>query len=242
MAHMQNLPVIEQEYITLPHSNNSYSDETSLLMQVMNAGRFVFLARPRCFGNSLLVTTLAEIYRGNRDLFQGQWIEDQIEWQPHPVILLNFNEIDARGQALGDALAHAIDQVAAQYQIMLHQQLYKAKFQELITQLDAQSVKQGYRPHRVVLLIEAYDKPIRDLSKDDPEWQEQIGILRNFYAVLKASVAVHLDFTLLTSNLPRTALPIFPELNHLLDLTLDPRFAPLLGDTEAEMEAFFDYY
>lgn len=41
----------------------------------MNAGRFLFLSRPRRFGKSLLITTLVEIYRGNRDLFHGLWIE-----------------------------------------------------------------------------------------------------------------------------------------------------------------------
>jgi hypothetical protein len=51
---------------------------------------FSFLARPRRFGKSLLVSTLYEIFSGNKELFKGLWIEDKIDWKSYPVILIDF--------------------------------------------------------------------------------------------------------------------------------------------------------
>lgn len=86
--------------LCLPY--NIYVDKTELFAQLMNAAQFLFLARPRRFRDFLLISILAEIYRGNRDLFQRLWIADQIDWQPHPVIAIDFNNIDFQDRPLGE--------------------------------------------------------------------------------------------------------------------------------------------
>ncbi|MES2199573.1 MAG: AAA family ATPase [Chlamydiota bacterium] len=53
-----------------------------------------FLARPRRFGKSLFVSTLAEILRGNKELFDGLWIADsEYEWPVFGVIHLDLGPI-----------------------------------------------------------------------------------------------------------------------------------------------------
>ena len=91
---MQKLPIGEQYFARLRERNMLYVDKTEQIYDLMDAGTYLFLARPRRFGKSLLTTTLKEIYRGNRALFQGLWIEDKIDWQPRPVILINFRNED----------------------------------------------------------------------------------------------------------------------------------------------------
>ena len=91
---MQKLPIGIQSFNVLREENYTYVDKTEQIYRLMNTGKFVFLARPRRFGKSLLTTTLREIYRGNKALFQGLWIEDKIDWQPSPVILINFNDLN----------------------------------------------------------------------------------------------------------------------------------------------------
>ncbi len=243
---MQQLPVGEQEFVQLRQRNDLYVDKTQLIHELMRAGRFLFLARPRRFGKSLLITTLEEIYRGNRSLFQGLWIEDKIDWQPHPVIVINFNGMDYREKSLADALAQYMDKVAAQYGLSLLGQHYKEKFQELIVRLAALGAGddqgQGTGSYRVVLLIDEYDKPITDLLENEQKMQDHITVLKNFYSVLKAPEAVHLHFTFLTGVSKYGKISIFSDLNNLLDLTLDPRFATLLGYTQAELESYFGEY
>ncbi len=91
---MQKLPVGIQDFATLREEGYLYVDKTQQIHTLMETGKFIFLSRLRRFGKSLLVTTLQEIYHGNQDLFQGLWIEDKIDWQPRPVLLVNFNDLN----------------------------------------------------------------------------------------------------------------------------------------------------
>jgi hypothetical protein len=228
---MQKLPIGIQDFIRLREDNYLYVDKTEQIHRLMNAGAFLFLARPRRFGKSLLVTTLKEIFTGNQALFRGLWIEDKIDWQPHPVILINFNALNYRQQSLGEALAQYMDELAHAHGFALASGDYKGKFRELITRL----AQHG----RVVLLVDEYDKPITDLLEDEQKVQEHVATLKDFYAVLKAPEAVHLHFTLLTGVSKYGKISIFSDLNNLLDLTTDRRFATLLGYTQQELERDF---
>ncbi|MBI3957905.1 MAG: ATP-binding protein [Chloroflexi bacterium] len=228
---MQKLPIGVQSFASLRQENYLYVDKTQLIYELSNVAKFVFLARPRRFGKSLLTTTLQEIYRGNKALFQGLWIEDKIDWQPRPVVLINFNDLDYRSRTLESALTNYMDELGALHGIVLTTAHYKDKFRELIVRL---SVEQ-----KVVLLIDEYDKPITDLLENDEKVQEHVAALKNFYSVLKSTAAENLHFTLLTGVSKYGKISIFSDLNNLLDITLDRRFATLLGYTQAELEHYF---
>ena len=231
---MQKLPIGEQYFARLRERNMLYVDKTEQIYQLMDVGTYLFLARPRRFGKSLLTTTLKEIYRGNRELFHGLWIEDKIDWQPRPVILINFNDVSYRTQSLAEGLTEHMDDLAAEYGISLKAGGYKEKFRELISKLSAES--------KVVLLIDEYDKPITDLLENEQKLEDHVATLRDFYSVLKSSEGEQLFFTLITGVSKYGKLSIFSELNNLLDVTLDPRFATLCGYTQAELEQYFDEY
>lgn len=63
-----------------------YVDKTEYLYNLVYSGGVYFVSRPRRFGKSLFVSTLEEIFLGNRKLFAGLWIDDaDYDWQPHPV-------------------------------------------------------------------------------------------------------------------------------------------------------------
>jgi len=228
---MQKLPIGEQSFRNLREENKVYVDKTRPIYTLLNTGKFVFLSRPRRFGKSLLTTTLQEIFRGNRAIFQGLWIEDQIDWQPRPVILINFNDLDYRSQSLADALANYMDELAMNHGLVLTSIHYKDKFRELIVLLSAHQ--------KLALLVDEYDKAITDLLENDEKVQEHIATLKNFYSVLKSTAAEHLHFVLLTGVSKYGKISIFSDLNNLLDITLDPRFATLLGYTQAELEFYF---
>ena len=170
---MTKLPIGIQHFTVLREEGYVYVDKTELIYHLLSAGRFLFFARPRRFGKSLLVTTLAELYRGNRALFQGLWIEDKIDWQPRPVILLNFNDLNYLDKPLAQALAEYMDKLAAQQGLTLHATDHKQKFQELITQL----AEHG----KIVLLVDEYDKPITDLLENEQKVAEHVATLKNFY-------------------------------------------------------------
>ncbi|MEZ4656995.1 MAG: ATP-binding protein [Caldilineaceae bacterium] len=228
---MQRLPIGVQSFRNLREEDNLYVDKTRQIYDLLHTGKFVFLSRPRRFGKSLLTTTLQEIFRGNKVLFEGLWIEDKIDWQPRPVILINFNDLDYLSQSLADALTNYMDELAVAQDIALTATHYKDKFRELIVRLSTEKT--------VAILIDEYDKAITDLFENDEKVQEHVATLKNFYSVLKSTASDHLHFVFLTGVSKYGKVSIFSDLNNLLDITLDPRFATLLGYTQAELEHYF---
>ncbi|MCE7989569.1 MAG: AAA family ATPase [Caldilinea sp. CFX5] len=231
---MQKLPIGEQFFDRLREKNLLYVDKTRQIYDLMQVAPFVFLSRPRRFGKSLLTTTLREIYRGNRDLFRGLWIEDKLEWQPSPVILINFNDVSYRTQSLAQGLMDYLDELAHELGFTLSAGDPKKKFRELIAQLSTQG--------KITLLIDEYDKPITDLLENAEKVQENVNTLKDFYSVLKSSEAQHLQFTFITGVSKYGKLSIFSDLNNLIDITVDSRFATLLGYTQQELEHYFADY
>jgi hypothetical protein len=63
--------------------------------------------------------------------------------------------------------------------------------------------------------------------------------LKGFYGVLK-SADEHLRFVLLTGVTKFSHVSIFSDLNHLSDLTLNPRYADICGLTQEEVESNFE--
>jgi hypothetical protein len=68
-----------------------YADKTGHILRMLQSYQCVFLSRPRRFGKSLLLSTLEELFRGNRELFQDLSIESSgYDFAPHPVIQLSM--------------------------------------------------------------------------------------------------------------------------------------------------------
>lgn len=231
---MQKLPIGIQHFTRLRQEGYLYVDKTQQIYDLINISPFLFLSRPRRFGKSLLTTTLRELFSGSRALFQGLWIEDKVDWQARPVILLNFNDLNFVTQSLDVALTEQMDIVAAEHGLILEASDYKRKFQELILRLSTEQP--------IVLLVDEYDKPITDLLENEQKVAEHVRILKSFYAVLKSTAAEHIHFALFTGVSKYGKISIFSDLNNLVDVTMDRRVATLLGYTQAELEHYFPDY
>ncbi len=76
-------PVGIQTFERIRKDGYVYIDKTDLVWQLTKESPFVFLNRPRRFGKSLLATTLASYFKGQRELFDGLKIMDmEKEWGP----------------------------------------------------------------------------------------------------------------------------------------------------------------
>jgi hypothetical protein len=228
---MQKLPIGIQHFDRIREQNFVYVDKTEQIYTLINTGTFVFLSRPRRFGKSVLLTTLQHLFLGHRQLFQGLWIEDKVDWQPRPVLLINFNDLSYHEKNLADALDEEMVSQAAVHGLTLTGSDYKRKFQELIVKLSEQQ--------KLILLIDEYDKPITDLLEDEQKVAEHISILKDFYSVLKATASNHIQWSLITGVSKYGKISLFSDLNNLLDITMDRRFATVVGYTQAELEQYF---
>lgn len=153
-----------------------YVDKTRHLYELVRYGKgLYFLARPRRFGKSLLLSTLEELFRGNKELFQGLWIYDSdYKWQAHPIIHIDFSRYQIRSVAeLHSRLQLYFQQIAQQYQITLDDQPIDVQWVDLIMKLS--------REQRVVILIDEYDKPILDNIHNLEEAKVIRDTLKSFY-------------------------------------------------------------
>ena len=76
---MKKLPIGIQTFSELvdPSENYVYVDKTDVLKTLAQSGKYYFLSRPRRFGKSVMLSTLYELFAGNRGLFTGLDIENR---------------------------------------------------------------------------------------------------------------------------------------------------------------------
>jgi len=75
-----------------------YVDKTRDIYEMVKYPKGIyFLSRPRRFGKTLLISTLKEIFEGNRELFEGLWIDDSdYEWEAHTVVRIDFSQLKVK--------------------------------------------------------------------------------------------------------------------------------------------------
>ena len=233
---MKKLPIGIHTFPELIQGGYLYVDKTTYIHDLIDLGKFYFLSRPRRFGKSLLVSTLKEIFLGHQDLFQGLFIYDKIDWTPHPVIHLDCSQIDhSTPEALQQGLLDFLGAVNAEHQLSVEASGFRWYFSQII-----ETLAKKYE-NNVVVLIDEYDKPIIDHLDNIDLARKNWEILKNFYGTLKGSDA-HLKFVLLTGVSKFSQVSIFSDLNNLDDITLDRKYATLLGYTQQELEHYFDEY
>jgi hypothetical protein len=234
---MKNLPIGIQTLSEIRRKNGIYVDKTELVHQLVTTGKYYFLSRPRRFGKSLLISTLKSLFLGQKDLFDGLWIEDKWDWShTNPVIHLSFDSVDYQGLGLEKAIIRELAACAEDYSIVLKETTLKTQFKELIDSLSAQYGK-------VVLLIDEYDKPIIDYLEDTKIEQAKANrlVLRDFYSVLKHADN-ELELVFITGISKFSKVSLFSHLNNLTDITIHPDYAALTGYTQAELEFYFEDY
>ncbi len=238
---LKKLPIGQSSFENLIENNCIYVDKTEKIYKLITEGEFYFLSRPRRFGKSLLVSTLKNIFLGNKELFKGLWIySSDYKWENHPVVIIDFNEISlSTSEELKISLARALDEKAECFDIKLKEGTLKDKFKELIIKAKEKTGK------HVIVLIDEYDKPIISHLGEGEERlkiaKENREILKSFFGTLKGeSVIRNLKFVLLTGVSKFSKAGVFSELNNLNDITMSTKYCTLLGITEKELSKFFD--
>jgi Predicted AAA-ATPase/PD-(D/E)XK nuclease superfamily len=229
----QELPIGVQSFPELRSGNYIYVDKTELCHRLISRGKYYFLSRPRRFGKSLLISTLNEIFTGNRQLFEGLWIHDKIDWEPRPVIWLDFTQISKISPALEDGIGLELLRIADGYGVTLASETNAGRLQQLIRELG--------KEQKVAILVDEYDKPLIDNIDDQELANRNRQTLKDMYSVIKGNDA-HIAFLMLTGVTKFSQVSIFSDLNNLYDITLAEEFSTLLGYTQEELTSNFAGY
>ncbi len=233
---MKPLPIGIQTFRDLIDGNYLYIDKTRNIYELIkNTKGAYFLSRPRRFGKSLTLSTLEEIFLGNKELFHGLWIyTSTYSWKKHPVIRFDFSKQKANDpEALIRFIHSELNLLAKKYNVTLAEKDYYSQFQELIIALS--------KEEKVVILIDEYDKPIIDHLEDTELALQMREVMKGFFTVLKGNDE-YIRFLLLTGVSKFSKAGVFSNLNHLIDITLDNTYSDLIGITEQELTNYFPDY
>ncbi len=231
---MKKLPVGIQDFGKLRKGGYLYVDKTKAIYRLCEESGYYFLSRPRRFGKSLLVSTMKELFSGNRELFEGLWIEDKWNWEKtNPILHIPFSSLGYKSLGLERALHEHLDELIERHDLSVDEEALEKKFREVIEAL-------CFQAGQVVLLIDEYDKPIIDyLGPDIKQAQENQQVLKKFYSVIKDSDA-QLRMVFITGVSKFSKVSIFSDLNNLEDLSMhDPIACTMLGYTQEELEHYF---
>ena len=232
----RQLPIGIQDFRTIrEHDRCYYVDKTALIRDLVGAGRYYFLSRPRRFGKSLLVDTLQELFDGSEELFRGLDIHGCWDWsERHPVVRLSFDgkyndPVDVERSVLNQL---AIIEHDAGIESVAAVSTGPERLQNLL-----------YRLHRatgrtVAVLVDEYDKPILDVLEDPDLAKANRDYLRGLYGIIKGS-ARHVRFVLVTGVSRFSKVSLFSGLNNLKDISLDRRFATICGYTDRDLDTVF---
>ncbi len=199
-----------------------YVDKTRYIQQMLIESRkYVFVARPRRFGKSLLVSTLAHLFnRTNDDLFKGLDIAESgfLDHVPRmPVLTLDMSSVEGdSATAVRNNLSHLAYGLAQQFDFIPPATAAPARALDMLC-------AHLQRHHgRFAVLVDEYDAPLTDLvyrptfsAQDKAETQAH---LRAFYRTLKRwDGAIH--FAFLTGIVQVEGAGLFSALHNLANVS-----------------------
>ena len=231
MNTVRKYPVGIQTFERLRKENYLYIDKTGLVWKMTKESPFVFLSRPRRFGKSLLTTTLASYFRGQKELFEGLKImELETEWEQYPVIHVDLSTAKNKSSSeeLQRALSLLLEPVEETFGSKESEKTPGEKFKGLIRRAYQKTGKQ------VAVIIDEYDAPLLDVLHEDALLPGFRRVMQEFYQPLKASEAM-IRFCFITGITKFSQLSIFSTINNLKNISMLPKYSALCGITETEL-------
>ena len=234
MQRKKRYPVGVQDFGKIREGNYYYVDKTDIIYDLVHEYDYVFMSRPRRFGKSLLVSTLACYFEGKRELFQGLAMEQlEEEWKVYPVVHLSFASVK---EVEIEKIRSVVDFIIAQQEKKFALSCTSTDFASRMTSL----IKGCYEKYgeKVVVLVDEYDSPLLNVLNDKVTLDQVRQLMRSVFAPLK-DCGYMLQFLFITGITKFSQLSVFSELNNLRNISMKPQFATLCGITQDEMERDF---
>ena len=244
MSFLRKLPIGIQSFEKLRRDEYLYIDKTLFIWKLVQSSNPYFLSRPRRFGKSLFLSTLAAYFLGKKELFKDLYLETAEEeqaaqenrtaWQTYPVFYLDFNTGQYNTErALMSQLNLLLSRFEEVYGTNKNEEEVSQRFEGLLKRAYQKTGKQ------VVILVDEYDKPLLQTMGVNEVLNEQYrNELKAFYSVIK-TCDEYIRFAFLTGVTKFSKISIFSDLNNLRDISLEKHYAGICGITQKELEANF---
>ncbi|MBE6396398.1 MAG: hypothetical protein E7046_05280, partial [Lentisphaerae bacterium] len=236
---MKPIATSTSDFATLIRKGGIYVDKTAYFHRLVSneMNNLLFLARPRRFGKSLMITALKEIFTGRRELFEGLAIsKTDWKWEKWPVIHFEFADVDTTSiEAFEREFAvHVKGRLSNTDYVYDDSMSPAANFGAAIDSLSKANGGNG-----VVVLIDEYDAPVSHALDDLAKAEAIRSRMGAFFSMMKTRTGAS-RFLMMTGVSKFTKMSVFSCLNNIVDISMDEEYATMLGYTEEELEANFE--
>ncbi len=225
-------PVDTDQFQEIREQGMLYVDKTDMVYDLVSKYKYVFLARPRRFGKSLLCNTFKAYFQGQKELFEGlKVMELEKEWNTFPVlhfdmsIMRNCTNLDGYREALADMLGR----YEKLYGATKEAEEFGTRFHQLLRHIH------DTLGQKVVVIIDEYDTPMMRNLYNEEILESLRTMLRGFYQTVKLDGA-YLRFVFITGVTKFSQLSIFSELNNLNQISMDDEYSGICGITQEELD------
>ena len=150
-----------------------------------------------------------------------------------PVVRLDFSGVNAKDPGdPNEDVQEQLDAIESEASVEPRHNTARGRFRHLLRTLHRRTGR------RVALLVDEYDKPILDALEEPDIARANLDYLRGLYATIKSCDA-HVRFCFLTGVSKFSRVSLFPGLNNLIDITLEPPYSAICGYTEEDLATVF---
>jgi len=220
-----------QTFSRLRRERYVYVDKTDMVWLLAQENNpFLFFARPRRFGKSLLASTLHSFFAGERELFRGLKV-DELEWDWKHYPVLHFDLSGAKHlppQGVRDELGRQLKIMEEQYGADPAETSPGMRFAGVVNRAFKKTNLQ------VAIIIDEYDAPLLDVLHEEEQLHDMREVLQEFYQRLKMLEPM-IKFCFITGITKFSQLSIFSTINNITVISMLPKYAALCGITEEEL-------
>ena len=223
-------------FVDFTLENFIYVDKTVYIPQLVKLKR-VFISRPRRFGKSLTLDTIATLFEtGVEPYFKGTWIYDKWTEPTYPVLRLNFLNFDKNTlEKFNNKLNSKITEFAELNQVTTYKE--KEEAEDSIDHLLEQLRLEG---RQIVILIDEYDCQMTANINNETLYKQFQEKIKSFYANIKDKFAI--KFLGITGVTRLKDVSIFSVGSDINDITNASAYSQMIGFTRDEIKKYYIDY
>ena len=214
-----------------------YVDKTEYIYNLINNEARVFISRPRRFGKSLTLDTIATLFEtGVEPYFKGTWIYDKWTEPTYPVFRLSFLNLDNSSL---DLFKKQLNSIISEFAIKISVKGYVEKTEpedsilSLLEKLEEET-------RQIVILIDEYDYQLTSNINNDDLYKQFQQKIKRFYANIKDKFAI--KFLGITGVTRLKDVSIFSVGSDINDITNASVYSQMIGFTRDEIKKYYIDY
>ena len=223
-------------FVDFTLENFIYVDKTVYIPQLVKLKR-VFISRPRRFGKSLTLDTIATLFEtGVEPYFKGTWIYDKWTEPTYPVLRLNFLDLDKYSlEHFKQKLNAIISSFARDINIKNYEE--KVEPEDTIYFLLDELRKEK---RQIVILIDEYDCQMTANINNETLYKQFQEKIKSFYATIKNKWPI--KFLGITGVTRLKDVEIFSIGSDIRDITNASAYSQMIGFTRDEIKKYYIDY